>query len=245
MEKVLILGATSAIGRALADRLAARGDRLLLAGRSEEELRRLAADLRIRHSARVEPLTLDALDFSSHESFVRRAVERLEGLDGVVWLIGQLGTQPADSHDPDAARRLIESNFTAAVSLLAPLANHLAEQGSGFIVGFSSVAGDRGRQSNYAYGAAKGGLSLYLQGLRNRLDAKGVRVYTVKPGFVDTAMTYGMKGLFLVASPRRVAETTLRLLKRSAGVHYVPWFWRPIMWIIRLIPEPVFKRLPL
>ncbi len=245
MPGILILGATSSIGRALGAELARRGHALLLAGRSEAELERLSSDLRVRHEAEVGHLQLDARNFASHPAFIEKALNRLGALQGVIWLIGELGTQPGDSRDPEAARQLIETNFCAAVSLLAPLANYLEEQGSGFIAGYSSVAGDRGRQSNYAYGAAKGGLALYLQGLRNRLEPRGVRVYTLKPGFVDTAMTYGLKGLFLVASPQQIAASTVRLLRRPSGVYYLPWFWRWIMLIIRLIPETIFKRLRL
>jgi len=115
----------------------------------------------------------------------------------------------------------------------------------GFIIGISSVAGDRGRQSNYVYGAAKGALSLYLQGLRNRLHPSGVRVITIKPGFVDTAMTYGLPGMFLVASPQAVGESIASSPGKSADVVYLPWFWRYIMLIIKHIPEPIFKRLKL
>lgn len=115
----------------------------------------------------------------------------------------------------------------------------------GFIIGISSVAGDRGRQSNYVYGAAKGALSLYLQGLRNRLYPRGIRVITIKPGFVDTAMTYGLSGLFLVASPQNIGERIVRSLDKSADVVYLPWFWRYIMMIIKHIPEPIFKRMKL
>jgi short-subunit dehydrogenase len=118
-------------------------------------------------------------------------------------------------------------------------------QGQGFIVGLSSVAGDRGRQSNYVYGAAKAGFSTYLQGLRNRLEGKGVRVYTLKLGFVDTALTYGMDGLFLVASPEQIAASTLKILGKSSGIYYLPGFWRWIMLFIRMIPERVFKKLSL
>lgn len=245
MKKILILGATSAIGRALATEFACDGCRLLLTGRSSQELERLTADLRIRTGAEVDATCLDALDFESHPAFIESLGATLEGLDGVVWLIGELGRQPQESHDGATARRLINTNFTAAVSLLAPLANFLEDQGRGFIVGFSSVAGDRGRRSNYGYAAAKAGLSTYLQGLRNRLEGRHVRVYTVKPGFVDTAMTYGLPGLFLVASPEKVARSVRRMLTRPSGVYYVPWFWRWIMLVIRAIPETLFKRLKL
>ncbi len=142
-------------------------------------------------------------------------------------------------------KRIIDSNFTGAASILSHCANHFESMKSGFIIGISSVAGDRGRQSNYVYGAAKGALSLYLQGLRNRLYPGGVRVITIKPGFVDTAMTYGLPGLFLVASPQYMGNRIVAALGKSADVVYLPWFWRYIMLIIKLIPEPIFKRMKL
>ena len=147
--------------------------------------------------------------------------------------------------EPAEATRIVSRNLTGAVSVLTYCAEYLRVRGEGCIVGLSSVAGDRGRQSNYAYGAAKAGLSTYLQGLRNRLHPAGVRVTTVKPGFVDTAMTFGMDGLFLVASPEYVGERIARLMETRAKVVYLPWFWRYIMWIIRCIPEFLFKRLKL
>jgi decaprenylphospho-beta-D-erythro-pentofuranosid-2-ulose 2-reductase len=140
---------------------------------------------------------------------------------------------------------VIASNFTGAVSILSYCANYFEPLQRGFIIGISSVAGDRGRQSNYVYGAAKGALSLYLQGLRNRLFAKGVRVITIKPGFVDTAMTFGLPGLFLVATPQSIGERIVAALGKSADIVYLPGFWRYIMLIIKHIPEPIFKRMKL
>ncbi|MFQ5738644.1 MAG: SDR family oxidoreductase [Acidobacteriota bacterium] len=245
MKRVLVLGATSSIAQAIASELAGQGARLFLAARDASRLPRLAADLRIRHQIPVDWGSVDALDFGAHPAFIRKSIERLGGIDGAVFAVGSLGDQPGESHDPQAARRLVDVNLTSSVSLLAPIADLLERQGSGFILGLSSVAGDRGRQSNYVYGAAKGGFSLYLQGLRNRLDRRGVNVFTLKLGFVDTAMTYGKEGLFLVASPRQVGRRARQILNRPSGVYYVPSFWRWIMLVIRLIPEALFKRLSL
>jgi short-subunit dehydrogenase len=149
--------------------------------------------------------------------------------------------------DPEQAARTIDVNFKSYVSLLNAAAMHLRERGGGFLCALSSVAGDRGRQSNYTYGAAKAGLSAYLQGLRNRLAPHGVTVITVKPGFVDTAMTWGLlkAGSALVASPQRVARDIVNAIATRRDVLYTPWFWRWIMLVIRLIPERVFKRLRL
>jgi short-subunit dehydrogenase len=159
-----------------------------------------------------------------------------------VLAFGYLGDQQA-ARDFSAGAKVIASNFTGAVSILGYCANYLEQLHRGFIIGISSVAGDRGRQSNYVYGAAKGALSLYLQGLRNRLHPGGVRVITIKPGFVDTAMTYGLPGLFLVASPQNIGERIVAALGKSADVVYLPWFWRYIMLIIKHVPEAIFKRM--
>jgi decaprenylphospho-beta-D-erythro-pentofuranosid-2-ulose 2-reductase len=232
MKKVLILGATSPIARALAEEFAGDGALLFLAGRDPFELERVAADLRIRYRIGTHFGHVEAEDFASHASFVQSVVETLGGMDGVVLAIGYLGEQPRDSHDELMAHRIANSNFTSAVSLLAPIANLLEKQRHGFIMGLSSVAGDRG-------------LILYLQGLRNRLDRVGVKVITLKLGFVDTAMTYGKKGLFLVASPEQAGQLAYQTLRKSAGVYYIPPFWGMIMFLIRLIPERVFKKLNL
>jgi short-subunit dehydrogenase len=245
MKKVLILGATSGIARAIATELANRGSRLFLAGRDLQELERAASDLRTRYQVEVLTGEVEAEQYSIHSDFIDRVVEGLHGLDGVVFAIGLLGSQPDDSNNPEPAARIVGVNLTSAVSLVGAAANYMETQGQGFIVGLSSVAGDRGRQSNYVYGAAKAGFSTYLQGLRNRLEGKGVRVYTLKLGFVDTAMTYGMDGLFLVASPEQIAASTLKILGKSSGIYYLPGFWRWIMLFIRMIPERVFKKLSL
>lgn len=242
---VLILGATSAIARGCAKALAARGHALYLAGRQRDELKRLAADLEIRYGVRVEVGRFDVLATKQHAAFLQGVEESLGGLQGVVCAIGELGSPERDARDPDAIARLIQTNFAGSASILTHCANRLESHGSGFIVGLTSVAGDRGRQSNYSYGAAKGGLSLFLQGLRNRLFDTGVRVITVKPGFVDTAMTFGLPGLFLVADPDTVGRRIVRALDGRVDVIYVPWFWRFILLIIRAIPESLFKRLKL
>lgn len=243
-ESVLILGATSAIARATAAAFAGNGYALYLASRDADELQRIAADLRLRYGVEVRHGVFDAEATATHEAFFRSVVAAMPNLRGVVLAFGYLGDQMA-ARDFKLGEKIIAANFTGAASILSLCANHFEPLKRGFIVGISSVAGDRGRQSNYVYGAAKGALSLYLQGLRNRLYASGVRVITVKPGFVDTAMTYGLPGLFLVASPQDIGARIVRALDKSVDVVYLPWFWRYIMLIIRHIPEPVFKRLKL
>ena len=240
---VLVLGATSPIARAAAGALAARGHGLYLASRDPEELARIAADLAVRHKVDVAWGRFDAEDFDGHAKFLDEVAARVGEIEGVLLAFGLMGDQDEAARDAARARRIMDVNATAAISILTLCAAQLERRGAGFIVGLSSVAGDRGRRRNYPYGAAKGALSLYLQGLRARLHPAGVRVLTVKLGFVDTPMTFGLPGMFLVAAPRDAGEKTVRALDRGRDVIYVPWFWRFIMGIVRMVPEPLHKRM--
>jgi short-subunit dehydrogenase len=242
---VLILGASSSIARAAAYAFAAKGHTLYLAGRDMLDLERLAADIKVRYQVDACFGYFDAADFDTHASFLQKVVEEMQGLKGVLAAFGEFKDQQKAITDFSYAKKIIDINFTGMCSILTACGNYLGRQGDGFIIAISSVAGDRGRQSNYIYGAAKAGLNAFLEGLRNRLYHAGVRVITIKPGFVDTAMTYGLPNLFLVASPQEVGEKIVRTLNRSRDVIYIPWFWRDIMRIIRAIPEPLFKRLKL
>jgi decaprenylphospho-beta-D-erythro-pentofuranosid-2-ulose 2-reductase len=247
-ENVLVLGALSGIAQALCHLLAAGGCKLVLAARAGEELERVAADLRIRYQAEIFMEPFDAVDYDSHPAFFARCLQRIGGhLDGVILCHGYLSDQARSQQEFGEARRAIDVNFTSAVSLLSLAGNHLEARRTGFLAAISSVAGDRGRQSNYTYGAAKAGLTAFLQGLRNRLWHHGVNVLTVKPGFVDTPMTQGRidPRSRLVASPERVARDIYRAIRRRKNAIYTPWFWKYIMWVIRWIPEPIFKRLRL
>ena len=246
-ENVLILGATSGIAKELSRLLAERGCSLVLAGRDRQELDKSADDLRLRHRVRVDVEIFDALNFAGHDGLISRCLSRPEPIDGVILCYGSLPDQRQTEIDVGEARRAIDVNFTSAVAILNPLASYLESRRSGYLVAISSVAGDRGRQSNYTYGAAKAGLTAYLAGLRNRLYRSGVHVLTVKPGFVDTPMTQGIinPNSPLVASPKRVARDIDRAIRRRRNVIYTPWFWRPILLVVRLVPEFVFKRLKL
>jgi len=239
---ILILGATSAIARGTAAAFAARGDNLYLASRDLEELKRISADLKVRYGVKVKYGLFDAAATDTHPVFFQTVLKEMYELSGVVLAFGLLGDQQA-ARNFSLAEKIISSNFTGAVSILSLCANYFEPLKRGFIIGISSVAGDRGRQSNYVYGAAKGALSIFLQGLRNRLCPSGVRVVTVKPGFVDTAMTFGLPGLFLVASPQTIGKQIVKSLSKSADIVYLPGFWRYIMLIIKHIPEPIFKRM--
>lgn len=243
-ETWLVLGASSAIARAFARVAAAAGADVLLAGRDRDDLARTAADIRIRTGRRAESIGFDATDIASHADVIARARDFAGA--GTLNLFLAFGTMPAQAEiDRDVARALavIQSNYAGAVALLQAAAPALEAQGRGAVVALASVAGDRGRLKNYVYGSAKAGLATYLQGLRARLFRKGVTVTTVKPGFVDTAMTFGLPGLFLVAAPEAVARACLDAARKGREELYVPFFWRGIMTVIRNIPERVFKRL--
>jgi short-subunit dehydrogenase len=217
---------------------------LILAGRDLEELQFLAADLSLRHNVGARAERVDVLNFDSLKSALAECIAPAgDSLEGVVLCTGYLGDPEAARKDLNEARRILDTNFTGSVLALNVLANYFEQKGKGFICALSSVAGDRGRQSNYLYGAAKGGLTTYLQGLRNRLYDSGVQVITVKPGFVDTRMVFGRVKLPLVASPQAVARDIYHAVKRRKSVVYVPWFWRFVMLIVRSIPEDLFKKL--
>jgi short-subunit dehydrogenase len=239
----MILGATSSIARAVADQLAREGHPLYLAGRDLPELWRVASDLQIRHGVEVNVGVFDADDPSLHAAFIENAIVRTKGLGGAVVAFGHLGDQTETEQTPQLAQATIMRNFSAAVSVLLHIANHLEESRTGFIVAISSVAGDRGRYTNYIYGSAKAGLSTFMQGLRSRLQKVGIPVLTVKPGFVDTAMTFGKEGMRKVATPELVGKRIVQAIKQRKDVVYVPGMWRWIMLVIKLVPEKMFKKL--
>jgi decaprenylphospho-beta-D-erythro-pentofuranosid-2-ulose 2-reductase len=243
---VLILGATSMIARETAAAFADAGYDLILAGRSAEEVERVAADVAIRHGVRAGVKTFDALDTGNHERFAEAVTGAAgDALSGVVVAFGLLGDSERAETDSDHAGEIIAANYTGAVSVLTRLVPYFERKKGGFIVGISSVSGDRGRQSIYTYGSAKGGFSIYLQGLRNRLYRSGVHVLTVKPGFIDTRMTYGAVKTGMAADPAVVARAIIQGIEKKKSVVYVPGIWRLIMLVIRHIPESIFKRLRL
>ncbi len=243
---VLVVGATSGMGRALARRLAAEGHALILAGRDTDSLSALATDIEVRSEVKVEVRAFEALAFESHAAFFAECVEHFGGeLHGLVMCHGQMPEQADAERDFALARRMIEVNYISHVSLLNLAAIHFEAREAGFIAVLTSVAGDRGRQSNYLYGSTKAALSAVLSGLRVRLAKRGVSVVDVRPGFVDTQLTWGRPGMFLVASPDAVARDVLRGVRRNRAVVYTPFFWAGIMAIIRAIPDFVFRRLSL
>jgi short-subunit dehydrogenase len=243
--RVLVVGATSAIAAETARIYAARGARLFLAARHPDRLAAVAADLRVRGAGAVETAVLDATDHRRCEEVIEAAWAAFGGLDVALIAHGVLPDQARCQTSVAEALRSIDVNFGSVIALLTPLANRFEATRAGCIAVISSVAGDRGRQSNYVYGSAKGGLDRFMQGLRNRLHPAGVSVVTLKPGFVDTPMTAALPKNPLFASPRRVGRAIHRAVETHRNVVYIPWFWRPIMCLIGALPESVFKRLRL
>ena len=245
MPRVLIIGATSAIAQEVAKIYADSGSQLFLVGRNTDKLEQVARDLSIRGASAIDSLSLDLAEIESHEEILTAAEKFLGGIDIVLTAHGTLPDQKTCEASVNQAIQEMQINLLSTVSLLTLLANYFEKQGCGCLAVISSVAGDRGRQSNYVYGAAKGGLSIFLQGLRNRLSRAGVCVLTIKPGFVITPMTAEFKKGVLWAHPNRVAEAIVSAIRKRKNVVYVPWFWRWIMFIIRNIPENIFKRMSL
>lgn len=238
---VLILGARSDIGKAVAHKFAALGHPVQLAARNVSSLEADKADMELRHRVSVSLHEFDALATDSHETFV---AELPEVPRVAVCSVGLMGKQAENEIDVAAAARVMRSNYEGPASILAILANHFEARGSGTIVGISSVAGDRGRATNYVYGSAKAGFTTFLSGLRNRLAKRGVHVVTVLPGFVATQMTEGMDlPAKLTAEPNEVADAIARAVERKRNVIYVRPIWRLIMLIIRNIPERIFKEM--
>jgi len=240
-DPVLIIGGTSDIGLALAHRFAQSGHPVQLTARNAAALAPAKADLEVRHGVPVTVHDLDILVPASFAAFV----ESLPALPSVaICVVGLLGEQAVAESDLDAAALIMRSNYEGPALLTGLLAGAFERRGSGTIVGISSVAGERGRASNYVYGSAKAGYTAYLSGLRNRLAKKGVQVLTVLPGFVATRMTEGMDlPKRLTASPLEVAEAIYRAAKKGRNTLYVEPVWRLVMAIIRTIPEQIFKRL--
>ncbi len=245
MTGILVIGACSAMATETARLYAQQGASIFLAARNEERLAALTADLQVRGAERVGSAVFEALEYDQHSGLVQTAREFLGDIDVVLVAHGSLGEQTESAASFVLTRQEFEINALSVMSLLSHVVPLLRERSAGSIAVISSVAGDRGRQSNYVYGAAKGALSIYLQGLRNELASVGVSVLTVKPGFVDTPMTAHIAKGSLWASPEDIARGIVRGIERGQDVLYLPWFWRYIMWIIRMIPERLFKRLSL
>lgn len=243
IQKALVFGATSAIATAYCRILAERGAGLHLVGRDREAMQSLASDLGLRGAKTVSISVADLCDTRQHEQLVNEGWEQLGAPDVVLLAHGSLGTQIAMESDWEQQHALIQTNLVSYLSLLTVLANKLEYQHGGCLAAISSVAGDRGRASNYIYGATKAGLSCYLQGLQNRLAPAGVRVVDLHLGPVDTPMTAGFPKGILWSDPERVACTMDRKLAHVSGAVYLPFYWRPVMAVIRTMPDAWIRRL--
>lgn len=243
MAHVLILGATSAIARSVAHEYARSGQEIILAARDISKIEDDVKDINVRFGVDVKAVCFEATEIASHEDFVK-ALGVIP--DVVVCAVGILGEQARAENDFSEVRRLYETNVLGCVSILDIFARLFAERGFGSIIGIASVAGDRGRVANYYYGSTKAALAAYLSGLRVRMFKVGVHVMTVKPGFVRTAMTRHMTlPAALTADPVPVGKAIYRAALRRRSCVYTPGYWRLIMFVVRFLPEIIFKRMKL
>jgi decaprenylphospho-beta-D-erythro-pentofuranosid-2-ulose 2-reductase len=245
VKRILIIGATSAIAEATARRFARRGDSLFLVARNAQRLQAIADDLSVRGAQMARAYVLDAQQIDRYPAMLAAAVAQMGGIDAALIAHGTLSDQLACQNSVELLLQEFAVNGLSFMALCTNLANHFEAQRHGVIAVISSVAGDRGRQSNYVYGSAKAAVATFASGLRQRLSSKGVGVVTIKPGLVSTPMTAAFKKGALWASPETVAASIVRAMDRGAAVIYTPWFWRPIMWVIKAIPESIFRRLKL
>lgn len=246
MKKVIILGATSGIAIEVQHQLARRACELLLVARSPQRLAELQADLLIRGASQVSTYSADLSSIVQHNGILEFACREFPDFDTVLLAYGSMHNQKEAESCIDVLLEELQVDFVSAAAILTLFAPELERRRTGCIAAITSVAGDRGRRSNYVYGSAKGGLSLFLQGLRSRLHPAGVRVITIKPGPVQTPMTDALPHAAPFADPQRVARDIVRSLERgSPDILYTPRIWRYIMTAVKLLPEAIFKRLPL
>ena len=241
MSYILIIGAKSDIAKAVAREYAKNGYDLYLAARNSLELSDFSQDIALRYDKKAVCLDLDLLDFTSHQNFYDALAD--EPL-GVICIAGYMSDQKEAETDFQETQKMIDTNYTGCVSLLNIIANSFEKRHNGFIIGVSSVAGDRGRKANYIYGSSKAAFTTYLSGLRNRLFESNVHVLTVKPGFVNTKMTEGMDlPEKLTAQPEEVAKDIYNAQQKNKNILYTKWMWKWVMLIIQNIPEFQFKKM--
>lgn len=242
--KIIVLGALSAIAEATARAYAERGAELMLVGRRGDRLAMVADDLRARGAGACHVRIVDLAEQRDMMAELRAMVQDLGGVDAVLIFYGMLGDQHRAETDTAHAMEILRVNFNSAVLWALAAARELEDLGRGTLVVISSVAGDRGRRTNYIYGAAKAGLTVLVEGIAHRMAARGARAVSLRTGFVDTPMTEGMKkGGPLWARPEDIAAVVMKAVDRGGPTVYAPWFWRWIMLIIRLLPWPIFRRL--
>jgi short-subunit dehydrogenase len=244
-KRVVIIGATSGIAEAAARIWAARGARFALVARNPEKLSAVAADLKARGAASADAIVADCAEVDASAT-LERIVEALGGIDIILLAYALQGDQQACERDPGATAEALRTNFTSAAAWCLGTASILEAQGYGALLVIGSVAGDRGRASNYIYGATKAGLGVLVQGIAHRLAKSGARAVLIKPGFVDTPMTEGIpnKGL-LWAKPEAVGQVIARAVEEGGPIVYAPSFWRGIMTVVRFLPNVIFSRLNL
>ena len=246
VQSVLVLGGGSDIALATARLLiASRCRTVILAGRDPESFSGAAKELRVAGATTVESVAFDALDSASHDDFARSIFDQFGDIDLVLMAFGVLGDQDAAETDAAEARRILETNFVGAVSVMVPITTELKRQGHGTLVVLSSVAGERARKSNFVYGSSKAGLDAYCQGLGDSLVGTGVRLLIVRPGFVHSKMTEGLDAAPLATDPEHVAATIVAGLGRGAEIVWAPGQLRVVMSALRHLPRAVFRRLPL
>ncbi|HEX4005442.1 MAG TPA: SDR family oxidoreductase [Acidobacteriaceae bacterium] len=242
-KNVLALGATSAIAEATLRLLAEQGARFFLVARNADKLAAVRDDLLTRGAAQATAVVADLDDTAAHPTLLAEAVTQLGRVDLALLAHGVLGDQAEAERSYAATEPILRTNFLSAVSLITWLANYFEVERGGVLAVISSVAGDRGRKSNYVYGATKGGLNIFLDGVRNRIDRAGVHVLTIKPGFVATPMTAHLPPNALFAQPSQVAQHILRAIRQRKDVAYVPPFWGLIMFVVRSVPRRIFKKM--
>ena len=244
-RRVLILGATSGIAQEVSRCFAAERAKLFLVARNPEKLKALTDDLKIRGAESVETYAADLTDPLSHPLIISRSLAVWGGLDAVLVAYGILPDQLSTESSPNLLLNSIEINYVSVVSLLMQLAKVLEEQGSGVLAVIGSVAGDRGRRSNYVYGSAKSALATFVAGLRLRLKAANVQVVLIKPGLVSTPMTAHVSQSFLFVTAKQAGRGVYNAMISPRAVVYCPWYWKWIMGFIRIIPESIFAKLNL
>ena len=244
-NKILVFGATSAIAFETLKLLVKDGSSFFLCARDEDELKHLSDDLIVRGAKEIGYSTFDAIDKNSIINAIDKCLTKFPDLDGLFIAHGTLPVQQSCETNIDEMKKAIDINFTSVATMLALITPHFERKMSGTIIVISSVAGDRGRQSNYVYGSAKGALTVFTSGLRQRLHKSGVQVLTIKPGFVDTPMTTDLKKGFLFIGPDVIAKGIYKAMIKRKSIVYLPWFWWWIMMIIRHIPEKIFNKLKL
>ncbi|WP_377507748.1 SDR family NAD(P)-dependent oxidoreductase [Octadecabacter sp. R77987] len=238
----IILGATSAIARAFMRDRAETGVTLILCGRDMDDMAGTAADLKARGAADAHVLRLDVRDAKTFKPILDLAAD-MHGMLNAAVFTGSMPDQAVIDENPEMIDGVVMDSFTGPAQFLQRLAPMMEVRGGGAIVGVGSVAGDRGRLGNYVYGAAKAGFATYLSGLRNRLGRSGVHVMTVKPGPVDTAMTWGLDSMPFMTTPEAAAKDIAKGLRKGRNVIYTAGIWRLVMLVIRNVPEPIFKKL--